>query len=55
MICKGTERLKKKEQEQNDLAESPCSGTERNDLKKVGTCLVLTEATDLKTIFLKST
>ena len=41
----GTERerndWKKKERERNDLAESPCSRTERNDLKKVGTCPAL--------------
>ena len=36
-----TERLKKKERERNDLAEGPCSRTERNDFKKVGTCPAL--------------
>ena len=33
-----TERFKKK---RNDLAEGPCSRTERNDFKKVGTCPAL--------------
>ena len=32
---KGT--IEKKEREQNDLAEGPCSRTERNDFKKVKT------------------
>ena len=32
---------KKEEQERNDLAEGPRSRTERNDLKKVGTCPTL--------------
>ena len=36
-----TERLKKKEQERNDLDEGPCSRMERNDFKKVGTCPAL--------------
>ena len=31
----------KKERERNDLATGPCSRTERNDLKKVGTCPAL--------------
>jgi len=35
------ERLDKKEQEGNDLAEGPHSRTEWNDLKKFGTCLAL--------------
>ena len=40
----GTEREqndKKEEQEWNNLAEGPCSRTERNDFKKVGTCPAL--------------
>ena len=36
-----TERMKKKEQERNDLAEGPRSRMERNDLKKVGMCSAL--------------
>ena len=32
-----TEWLRKKEQEQNNLAEGPCSRTERNNFKKFGT------------------
>ena len=40
----GTEREqndKKEEQERNDLAEGPCSRTEQNNLKKIGTCPAL--------------
>ena len=37
------ERLKKKERERNNLAEGPRFRTERNNLKKVGTCPALTE------------
>ena len=33
--------MKKKERERKDLAEGPRSRTERNDLKKVGTCPAL--------------
>ena len=33
--------MKKKERERNDLAEGPCSRTELNDFKKVGTCPAL--------------
>ena len=36
-----TEQYKKEEQERNDLTEGPRSRTERNDLKKVGTCPAL--------------
>ena len=36
----GTER-NETERERNDLAEGPRSRTERNDLKKVGTCPAL--------------
>jgi len=35
------ERNDKKEQERNDLAEGPCSRTERNDSKKFGKCPAL--------------
>ena len=42
----GTDRnqngtIEKKEGDRNDLDEGPCSRTERNDLKKVGTCPAL--------------
>ena len=35
--------IEKKERERNDLAEGPRSRTERNNLKKVGTCPALGE------------
>ena len=33
--------IKKEERERNDLAEGPCSRTEKNDLKKFRTCPAL--------------
>ena len=36
--CSLHNRIKKNERDMNDLVEAPCSRTELNDLKKVGTC-----------------
>ena len=53
----GTERErndKKEERERKDLAEGPCSRTERNDFKKVGTCPaldIMKQNSDILSIF----
>ena len=52
----GTEReqnYKKEEQERNDLAEGPCSRTERNNLKKIRN--VPSPTRGIKNRFLKNT
>ena len=45
----------KKEREQNDLAEGPCSRTERNNFKKVETCPALVIALANSCIFKSKT
>ena len=44
--------IEKKEQERNNRAEGPRSRTERNDLKKVGTCTALAKRSGVARVIL---